>query len=112
MTDESKPIQLAGGGCIWLAADGAIGEIEFIFPKIVQKPNEIRANQYVIGIPAFELTTPKYDNSFIQVLEEGIIIWLNEQAEIELSIRSEHIEFLISNNQLCGVLIKDVTIIL
>lgn len=112
MTDECKPIQLEGGGCIWININGAIGEVEFIYPNTIQKSDSFVVGQSCNGIPLFEVTTSMYDNCYIQILEEGFLIWLKESTKIDLLISHGHqIDYLISNSELCGIFAKNSTII-
>ncbi|UNK19513.1 hypothetical protein MNQ98_05640 [Paenibacillus sp. N3/727] len=109
--DDCKPYQIERGGCIWLNAEGAVGEVEFIYPNTLQNSNSLVVGQNISGIPLFEVTASKYDNPFIQSFEEGFLIWLKKTTEIELLISHGKIGYLISNNKLCGMLAKNPQII-
>ena len=104
MSDDCIPIQTECGGCIWLDNEGALGEIEFIYPKTVQGPLLHNVGQSITGTPHFEVTDPIYESPFIQVFEGGFVIWLKEVTHIELGISNGGIIYFISNDELCGIL--------
>lgn len=111
MSDDCNPYEIGSGGVIWLNAVGAMGEVEFIYPRAIHKPSIFEAKQNINGTPLFTLTALEYAKPYIQLFEDGFIIWLQETTDIELEISYGKVSYLISNNVLCGILAKNPQII-
>jgi hypothetical protein len=97
---------------IWIDENGYIGEIECIYPIIVEEQlctfkDKLKA---IDGFPSFGI--PYCDNeAYIQDQDSGFIIWFSKDKEIDTIITFKQLIFLIANNELVGITCKEHEII-
>jgi|LSQX01.2.fsa_nt_gb hypothetical protein len=112
MTDDCRPFRIAQSAMIWIDENGYIGEIECIYPIVVEDQICTFKDKVKIfdGFPAFEI--PYCDNEvYIQNQVNGFIIWFSKDKEIDTIITFKQLKFLISNNELVGITCKEHEII-
>lgn len=112
MTDYCKPIQLGNGCCIWVNERGQLGEVECIHPKLLDNGNSLYSQQSksVDGVPSFEISS--FDAEVVvEQIENGFIIWFSRRKKVEQEISQNGIGYLLSENELLGVVAKNYKII-
>jgi hypothetical protein len=79
MTDDCNPIQLGNGCCIWLNERGQLGEVECIYPKLLDNGTSLysQLGELVDGIPSFEISSFDAD-VVVEQIENGFIFGYQE----------------------------------
>lgn len=112
MTDNCRPFRIAQSAMIWIDENGYIGEIECIYPVVVEDQIcTIKDNVEIFyGFPAFEVVC--CDNEvYVQSQDSGFIIWFSKDKEIDTIITFKQLRFLIASNELVGITCKEYEII-
>lgn len=114
MTDDCRPFRIAQSAMIWIDENGYIGEIECIYPIVVEEQTCIFKDKVKTfdGFPAFEIPYCGNDNEvYIQNQDSGFIIWFSKDKEIDTIIKFKQLRFLIVSNELVGITCKEHEII-
>jgi hypothetical protein len=112
MSDDCKPLQLGNGICIWLDDSGRLGEVECIYPKIMEQSSfkPTFETKKLKGIPTFKTNSSGY-NGCLEELEEGFTIWLSEMQKVDQEICQDKIRYLLNGEQLVGILASNFEVI-
>lgn len=112
MTDDCKPIQLGNGCCIWLNERGQLGEAECIYPKLLDNGTALyyQQGELVDGVPSFEIS-PFDADVVVEQIENGFIIWFSRSKQVKQEISQNRISYLLSDNELLGIVSKNFEII-
>lgn len=112
MTDYCKPIQLGNGCCIWVNERGQLGEVECIYPKLVDNGTSLYSQhgKSVDGVPSFEISSLNAD-IVVEQIENGFIIWFSRRKKVEQEVSQNGIDYLLSENELLGIVAKNCEII-
>jgi hypothetical protein len=112
MTDDSKPIQLGNGCCIWLNERGQLGEVECIYPKLFDNGDSFysQLGELTVGVPSFVIASFNAE-VFVEQIENGFIIWFSRRKKVEREVSQNGISYLLSENELLGLVAKDIEII-
>lgn len=108
MTDNSKPIQLGNGCCIWLNERGQLGEVECIYPKICNNEvsNYLYLGEVIDGTPIFEISSFEAE-VVVEQLEDRFIIWFSTKRKVDQEVSQNGISYLFSENELLGIVAKE-----
>jgi hypothetical protein len=112
MTEDCKPFRVAQSAMIWIDENGYIGEIECIYPIVVEEQictfkDKVKT---FYGFPAFEILC--CDNEiYIQSKGSGFVIWFSKDKEIDAVITFKQLKFLIANNELVGITCEEQNIV-
>ncbi|MFL5703900.1 MAG: hypothetical protein ACJ8AG_13850 [Ktedonobacteraceae bacterium] len=104
MSNDCKPFRIAQGTMLWLHEDGFLGELECIFPQIVDKP----LCSYATGIsqregfPQFEVRSLDNEDC-IQNCEDGFIAWLVRDTTVDLQVCFKNVHFFFSIDELVAI---------
>lgn len=112
MTDECKPFRIAQSAMMWIDSEGFLGEIECIYPQIVkeslcEKSSNIAKKS---GLPKLEIDGCANEIS-IQHWNDGYIIWISKDKEIDSQIDFDKLVFWISDNELVAIKCTDYLVI-
>ncbi|MFD1887618.1 hypothetical protein [Paenibacillus wenxiniae] len=113
MSDNCLPIIIGEGICIWLTPDGALGEIECIYPNISTDLYSPQIQQKVIGTPLFYINDIQSNGICVKEFYEGFIICFSSENEIEIEVIQGNISYFFTQNILVAIgakrmkLIKD-----
>ncbi|SFX09788.1 hypothetical protein SAMN04487866_101516 [Thermoactinomyces sp. DSM 45891] len=112
MSDNSRPFRVSQSIMFWINESGFLGEIECIYPAIVNEWACNYADRCIkeIGFPQLEIITPS-NQAYVQSLEEGFIIWFSKGELIDLEIAFSNAVFLFSGNELVGLKISPILIV-
>lgn len=111
MSDDCSPVSMTDGVCMWVDSEGALGEIECIYPRIYQNNIVPSIDRKIVGVPLFEDNNISLSSIYIQELTEGFIIWFSDVRDIEFEVSQNNISYFITTNQLVGILAKNHQII-
>ncbi|WP_322908107.1 hypothetical protein [Paenibacillus campi] len=96
---------------IWLSASDELGEVECIFPTVVENPpcKPSGSINKQTGFPILAMTSEPVNEVCIQFHEEDFTIWFVTDKVIDSQIQADAITFLIANaNELVGIICGNV----
>lgn len=104
MSNECTNYRVEQSNMIWLNHEGAISEIESIYPKTVQKECCYFAKQikYLSGFPRLHIIATS-DDFCIQHAQNKFIMWFAKEKIIDVHLQSENIDFYIGKDELLGI---------
>ncbi|PYE41867.1 hypothetical protein HUB98_07230 [Paenibacillus barcinonensis] len=112
MTDDCQPYRVAQSAMIWLSSSGEIGEVECIFPRIVEESpckssGQIKKQE---GFPILDITSEPASEVCIQFHEGDFTIWFAKDKMIDSQVQADSTTFLIAEaNELVGIICRNVT---
>lgn len=109
MSDECEPYRVAQSAMLWLNRNGDIGELECIYPKVVES-SPCRFSELIYeqkGLPQLEVTSDDSD-VYVQHHEEGYIVWFTKGKVIDSQIQMKNTTFLLAGSELSGIVCKGV----
>lgn len=104
MSDDCVNYRVEQSNMIWLNDQGEIGEIESIFPKIVQQAPCYFAEQieYKNAFPLLHIIS-KNDDFCVQHDHNEFTMWFVKEKLINLQVNYQNIDFFIGNDELLGI---------
>ncbi|SHH85625.1 hypothetical protein SAMN02745823_01214 [Sporobacter termitidis DSM 10068] len=104
MDDNCKAYEIGIGAMLWVNDNSIMGELECIYPPIVQNDQCTLAKDIrsVTGIPKLKVIDNKAD-VYLQLSESGCIIWFKMESNINLQVNTNNAEFLFSDEQLAAI---------
>jgi hypothetical protein len=110
MSDDCQPYRVAQSAMIWLNNAGEIGEVECIYPRVVEIPPCTMSEQVEKqeGFPKLDITS-EASEVCIQHQEGNFTIWFEKDKAVNSQIQAGTITFLLTEgNVLVGIICKDV----
>ena len=104
MSDECKPYRVAQQAMMWLNDEGFLGELECIYPQMVEQALCRYQNDIVPqnGFPQFEVVSR--DNiSYVQHQGKSFCVWLDRDKTINSEVLYESIHFMFADGELVGI---------
>jgi hypothetical protein len=112
MSDECKPYRVAQHAMFWLDDEGFLGELECIYPKVVEQAYCHYSDTLVPrnGFPQFEVLST---DSICAVQHQGnsFTVWFSKDKTIDDEIVSENVHFLFAGDELVGIKADQISII-
>ncbi|CAH1224477.1 hypothetical protein [Paenibacillus sp. JJ-223] len=107
MSDDYVPYRLAQSAMIWLGPNGELGELELIFPKVSEQSFWPKHSfvETVKGVPLFKIDSQPSDVT-VAHQKDGFMIWIDQNHEVNVSIISQNLIFLLSDKKLIGIYCK------
>lgn len=107
MDDDCKAYEIAIGSMLWNNDNSIMGELECIFPPIVHSDQCVfsKGIRSVNGIPKLKVIDNNADVC-LQLSESDYIIWFKKEANIDLQINSNNVEFLFSDEELVAIKVR------
>jgi hypothetical protein len=112
MSDDARAYRVADYVMIWLALPGFVGEVEAIYPPIVQNSPCHSGKELIrsTGFPRFEIAA--CDNEgMIQPMNDGFIVWLAKGKTIDRQIDFKQVQFLLADDELVGIVAHQPSIV-
>jgi len=106
MTDSCQPYRVAQSAMIWLSGSGEIGEVECIYPSVVEdSPCRLsgKINKQE-GFPKLDITLEAASEVCIQHHEGDFTIWFAKDKVIDSQILADTVSFLVTKtHELVGI---------
>ena len=104
MSDECKPYRVAEHAMLWLDNQGFLGELECIYPQVVEQPLCNYLDEVIPQNGYPQLIVSSCDNvSYIQHQGDNFSIWLAKDKTIDNEVLSGNVHFLFADNELVGL---------
>ncbi|SDX43191.1 hypothetical protein SAMN05518848_107147 [Paenibacillus sp. PDC88] len=82
--------------------------MEFIYSKVIEEPYSYKVEQQISGILRFEVEPSfNYAGTMIQIYKQTYMVWFKEAPFVDLTISHGPMDYLISDERLCGIFVRN-----